>query len=224
MASLQREDTVDLGGHDKRLFEKHHIHERRSGLIIKALETVLQRHLQLAHIVYFFIHAHVLIPEEVDEDRVEVGLLSFFALHGGDVLVEVHLEMLLQRIIENLPQLRAVVIDQVLSQTILEHTLDLVTPELDNLLLAVVEILVCLEQSLEHLADVTHVELVVTELGRGQESTLCFIEDLDGGEGQHVIELLDLVVEALELELTDNFVDAFGDGFIGDGEVEHVEV
>jgi len=68
------------------------------------------------------------------------------------VLVEIHLEVLLESVIKDFSKLGAVVVNSGnLCKTILEDTLDFVTPHLDNLLLSVVEVLVCLENSLEDL-------------------------------------------------------------------------
>jgi hypothetical protein len=98
-----------------------------------------------------------------------------------------------------------------------------VTPELDHLLLGIVEIFLGLEKTQEDLGHVSHVELIVTELRSRHEGSLDCVEDLNGGESHRFLELFDLIVEPNELVVTNRSIDILHDGFTGLGVIKHVE-
>jgi hypothetical protein len=98
-----------------------------------------------------------------------------------------------------------------------------VTPKLDHLLLSVVEVFLSLEEALENLRDIAHVELVMTESRCRQEGLTHSIENIDGSISQGLYQLLDLLVEAREFVFTDSLVNLLHNLFSGEREVKHVE-
>lgn len=81
------------------------------------------------------------------------------------------------------------------------------SPELHDLLFALIEILVSLVETLEDLGDISHVEDVVT-LGWGrQEVLLDDVEKVDCSQSKGLAEVLNLLIEDLEFEGCDGLED-----------------
>jgi hypothetical protein len=108
------------------------------------------------------------------------------------MLLVVHGELRLKLIIHQLLEL-VLILD--IDESVSEDTEHLVTPELDYLLLLLVEELVSQIQSLEDLGDVSHVELVMGLGWGGEELILHNVEQVDGGLGDWLNQGLDLLVE-----------------------------
>jgi len=94
---------------------------------------------ELLEVSCLFIYLHVLV-HEVNEN----GVLSVC----GAILHVVQLEVILQLLIEEALELVSV-IEGV--ESVLEHSKNLVRPELEDLLFVFIEVLVCLVESLEYL-------------------------------------------------------------------------
>ena len=92
------------------------------------------------------------------------------------MLLVIHLEVLDELFIKKLLEFLLILF---VDQTIIEYSEDFMAPQLDNLLLLFVEVLVCHVQSLEHLGDITHVEDVVTLCGSWEELVLRLIEEVN---------------------------------------------
>lgn len=65
-------------------------------------------------------------------------------------------------------------------KSVLEDSQDLMSPQLNDVLLAFVEVLICKVYSLEYLGDVSHVEDVVRLGWSWQEVLLDDVEEVDG--------------------------------------------
>jgi hypothetical protein len=111
-----------------------------------------------------------------------------------------------------------------LSKTILENSLDLVTPEFDHLFFRIIEVFVGLEKSLEDLRDVSHVELIVNETRSWQELLLHKVKNVNSSCRKLVIKDFDVFVEAIKFEFTNHFVNPSHHIFSGECEVKHMEV
>lgn len=112
------------------------------------------------------------------------------------MLLVVHGELRLKLIIQKLLEL-GLILD--INESVGKDTKDLVTPELDDLLLLLIQVLVSQIQSLEDLGDVSHIELVMWLGWGGEELILHNVEQVDGGLGDWLNQGLDLLVEQREL-------------------------
>jgi hypothetical protein len=109
-------------------------------------------------------------------------------------------------------------------KTVLEHSKDLVTPELDDVLFAFVEVLVSLIHTLEHLRDISHVEDVVA-LGRSRKEVLLNdIEEVNSSQGHRFAQVLDFLIEVLELKSGNSLEDLLHLGFGRDSVVDDMEL
>ena len=68
-------------------------------------------------------------------------------------------------------------------ESILEDSHDLMSPEFDDVVFALVEVFVSLVKALENFGDISHVEDVVTLCRGWQELGLNNVEQVDGSDG-----------------------------------------
>jgi hypothetical protein len=109
-------------------------------------------------------------------------------------------------------------------ESVMEHTEHLMAPELDDVLFALIEILVGLIHALEYLRDVAHVKDVVGLGGGRQEVLLDIVEQIDRRYSEGLAKILDLFVEVLEFEGGDRLKDLLHLSLCGDGIVHDVEL
>ena len=133
----------------------------------------------------------------------------------------IHLEVLDELFVEKTLELLLIFF---VDETIIEDSKDFVAPELDDLLLRFVEVLVGHVQSLEHLGDITHVKAVMT-LGRcGKELILRLVEEVNCRNSDWLNQTLDLFIELGELDCCNRFEDPLHLGVAWHGEVKEMEL
>jgi len=98
------------------------------------------------------------------------------------------------------------------------------TPKLYDMLLALVEVLICLIHTLEDLGNITHVKNVMT-LRRGwQEVLLNHVKQINGCKGHWLTQVLYLLIEVLEFEGCNRLKDFLHLSFCWDSVVHNVEL
>jgi hypothetical protein len=212
MTALEVEHTIDFSDMSDGILEEHKVHLDQLRLSVVGLKFFNQVLSQLVELGAFLIDSHVLI-QEINED----GVISI----SHAVFLVVQLELKLQLLVE--VQLKLIAILERV-KAVVEDSEDFMSPELHDLLLALIEILVGLVETLEDLGDISHVEDVVT-LGWGrQEVLLDDVEKVDCCQSEGLAKVLNLLIEDLELEGSDGLEDLLHLSLCWDGIVHNVEL
>ena len=98
------------------------------------------------------------------------------------------------------------------------------SPELNNLLLALIEVLISLIKTLENLRDISHVENVMTLGGGWEEILLDNVEQVNCCKSERLTKVLDLFVKDLEFESCNSLEDLLHLSLCWDGVVHNVEL
>lgn len=212
MSSLKVQDSINFGNMGDCVLKQYEVHLNEFRLTVVVLELLHQVRSELVKVSDFLIHFHVLV-QEVNEDSVILICLA--------MLLVIHLELDFQLLVEvSLEDFS--VLERV--ESVVEDSQDLVRPQLDNVLLAFIEVLVSHVYSLEHLRNVSHVEDVVTLCWGRQEVLLNGIEQIDGCNSKWFTQVLDLLVKYLEFELSDCLEDPLHLHFSRDSVVHNMEL
>jgi hypothetical protein len=111
-----------------------------------------------------------------------------------------------------------------LCKTILEYSLNLVTPQFNHLFFGVVEVFVSFEKSLEDLGDVSHVELIMHKTWSREELLLYHVKNVNGCSRELVVKYFNVFVETVEFKFADHFIDSSHHSLSWECKVKHVEV
>jgi len=131
--------------------------------------------------------------------------------------LELKLKLFIQVVLELIAILERI-------ETIIEDSEDFVSPELYDLFLALIEVLICLVKSLEDLRDISHVEDVVALSWCRKEILLDDIEKVNRSQRHGLTEVLDLLIKDLEFEGCNCLEDFLHLGLSRDGIVYNVEL
>jgi hypothetical protein len=139
MTALEVKHTIDFSDMSDGILEEHKVHLDQLRLSVVRLKFFNQVLSQLVELGTFLIDSHVLI-QEINED----GVISI----SHAVFLVVQLELKLQLLVEVKLKLIAI-LERV--KAVVEDSEDFMSPELHDLLLALIEILVGLVETLEDL-------------------------------------------------------------------------
>ena len=187
-------------------------------LFVIGSELIVQELSQRLKVCDLLIHLGLLALASLVDEEVDKDSISLLVRHA--VLNVVHREIRLELIVDHLFELLAIL---KANQSIVEDSQALVRPELDELVLALVVVFVCEEESLEDLGDVTHIVDVMSLFRCGQEILHALVEDVDRGQAQSVVQELDIIAKLDELRDEDGVIDLSHLLFVRVREVDQVE-